>query len=74
MSSYISNIVFFMWATLFPLVCFFGPSTIVGYLMPNPIFTYILDVWFVNTFWRYTQLNDQTVLFLINQFSISQKN
>ena len=26
------------------LVCFYGISTIGGYLMPNPIFTYILDI------------------------------
>ena len=27
-----------------------GMSTIIGYLMPNPVFTYILKIWFVNTF------------------------
>ena len=32
--------------------------------MPNPVFTYILNIWFVNTFCRYTRLNDRTVLFL----------
>ena len=37
--------------------------------MPNPIFTYILNVWFENTFFRYTELRDQTVLFLTIQFS-----
>ena len=26
------------------VVGFYGISTIVGYLMPNPIFTYILDI------------------------------
>ena len=26
------------------LVGFYGISTIVGYLMPNPIFTYILNI------------------------------
>ena len=36
------------------LVLFYGRSTILGYLMPNPVFTliYIRYVWFVNTFWR----------------------
>ena len=36
----------------------------VGYLMPNPVFTYILNISLVNTFCRYTQLNDQTIQFL----------
>ena len=35
---------------------------------------YIKYSWFVNIFCRYTQLNDQTVLFLTNQFSISQQS
>ena len=42
--------------------------------MPNPVFTYISNIWFVNTFCRYIQLNDQTVLFLTIQFSISQQS
>ena len=29
---------------------------IVGYLMPNPVFIHILNVWFLNSFFRYTQL------------------
>ena len=58
----------------FGLIWFYGISTIVGYFMPNLVFTYILDIWFVNTFYRYTQLNDQTVLFLIIQFSMSQQS
>ena len=36
------------------MVWFHGISTAVGYLMPNPVFTYILDISFVNTFCRYT--------------------
>ena len=48
----------------------YGISTIVGYLMPNSVFTYILIIWFVKTFCRYTELNDQTILF---QFSMSTK-
>ena len=55
-------------ATWFSFDWFYGISTIVGYLMTSPAFTYILDIWFVNT-----QLNEQTVLFLTIQFSISQK-
>ena len=30
---------------LFGLVDFYGPSTIEGYLMPNPLYTYILDIY-----------------------------
>ena len=37
---------------------------VVGYLIPNSVFTYILDIWFISTSCRDTQLNDQTVLFL----------
>ena len=29
----------------FGLVGFYGISTIVGYLMPNPLYTYILNIW-----------------------------
>ena len=52
----------------FGLVGSYDTSTTVGYLMLNPVFTYI---WFVNTFCRYVQLNDQTVLFQTIQFSLS---
>ena len=52
----------------FCLLWFYGISTIIGYLMSNPVFTYILDI--VNTFCRYTRLNDQTVLLLTIQFNI----
>ena len=37
--------------------------------MLNPVFTYMLDIWFVNTFCRYRQLND---LFLTIKFCIIQ--
>ena len=30
---------------LIGLVQFYGISTIVGYLMPNPVFTYTLDIY-----------------------------
>ena len=56
----------------FGAACFYGVSSIVGYLMPYPTFTYLLNIWFVNTFCRYTQFNMQTVLFLTIQFSISR--
>ena len=56
---------------IFGLVWFYGISTIVGYLMPNPVFTYISNIWFTNTFCRYTRLNDQTTLFQAIQFSMS---
>ena len=29
----------------FGLVGFYGRSTIVGYLMPNPLYTYILNIY-----------------------------
>ena len=53
------------------LLRFYGEWTIVCYLMPNSVYTYISNAWFVNTFSRYTQLNYQTVLFQAIQFSIS---
>ena len=37
-------------STLNGLVWFYGISTIVGYLMPDPVFTYMLNIWFVNAF------------------------
>ena len=56
------------------LVWFYGIATIVGYLMPNSVFTYVFNKWLVNTFRRYTQLNDQTVLFVTIQFSICKQS
>ena len=44
-------------------VWFYGISIIVGYLMPNPVFKYILDIWFLNTVCKYTQLNHQNFIF-----------
>ena len=29
----------------FGLIWFYGISTIVGYLMPNPVFTYVLNLY-----------------------------
>ena len=41
---------------MFGLVGFYGISTIVGYLIPNPLYTYILDildlVWFGLVLWH----------------------
>ena len=34
-------------STILSLVWFYGISTIVGYLKPNPVYSYILDI-FVN--------------------------
>ena len=31
--------------TKYGLVLFYGISTIIGYLMPNPLYTYILDIY-----------------------------
>ena len=47
----------------------FMALTIVGYLMPNLVFIYISNIWFVNTFCRYTWLNDQTIPFLTIQLT-----
>ena len=58
----------------YDLDVFYGISTLVYYLIPNPVFTYILKVWFVNIFCRDTYLNDQTVLFLTIQFSVNQQS
>ena len=37
-------------------VWFYCISTIAGCLMPNPVFTFISNIWFINTFCRYTHL------------------
>ena len=37
---------------------FYGISTIVGYLIPNPFYTYILNIWFLNTFCKWYFLTD----------------
>ena len=46
---------------VYGLVWFYGISTIVGYLMPNPVFTYTFNIWFVNilliTFLNKAELN-----------------
>ena len=58
----------------FGLVWFYGISTNVGHSMPNPFFTvstHILNIRFINTFCRYTQLDGQTVLFQTTQFSMN---
>ncbi len=35
----------------FGLVWFYGISTIIGYLMPNPLYTYILDMYDLVWLW-----------------------
>ena len=44
------------WTQKIGLVGFYGISTIIGYLMPNPLYTYILDiydlVWFGLVLWH----------------------
>ena len=55
-------------------VWFYGISTTVGYLMLNPVFACLLNIWCVNTFCRYTPINDHTVLFQTIQFSINQQS
>ena len=54
-------------------VLFYGISTIAGYFMSNPVFKYTSNLWFANLFCRYALLNDETVLFLTIQFSLSQQ-
>ena len=58
----------------FILLWFYGVSSIVGYLMPNTVFRYIITIWFLNTFCKYTQLNDPTVLFQTIQFNMHQQS
>ena len=48
----------------FDLVWFYNISTIVGYLMSNPVFAYIWNILFESTFYTYTLLNNPIVLFL----------
>ena len=52
-------------------VWLYGISTVVGYLMQNPLFSYILNIRFINSFCRYNQLKELTVLFLTIQFNKS---
>ena len=40
-----SSLYIYIKYTGFGLVGFYGISTIVGYLMPNPLYTYILDIY-----------------------------
>ena len=58
----------------FGFLRFYGISTFVAYLIPNLVFTNILNIWFVDPFCRYTKLNDQTLLLLTIQFNIIQQS
>ena len=71
-TSYI-YIYIYIYISLGLIYCVFM-ATIVGCLMENPVFAHILNIWFVNTFSKYPQLNDPTVLFLTIQFSIGQQS
>ena len=59
------------WLVWFFLVWFYGILTILGYLMLNPVFTCILNIWLGNTF---LHTHCQKVLFLTIQFSICQQS
>ena len=39
--------------------------------MPNPVFTYILNIWYAYLSCRYTLINDQAVVSVTIPFSIS---
>ena len=56
----------------FGLVWFYSISNAADYLMLNPVFTYILNIWFVNTFYWHTQLNDKQ--FYFEQFNLAYVN
>ena len=43
---------FRMLLVCFGLIGFYGISNTVDYLMPNPVYTYILNIWFLNIFCR----------------------
>ena len=47
------------------LVVFYGISTLVGYLMPNPVYTYISDMYDLemNSLWV-TILNEPELIYL----------
>ena len=59
----------------FGLVGFYGISTIVGYLMPNPLYTYILDIydWFDWVLWHINHcrlLNAKSSLYIYIKYMI----
>ena len=49
-------------AVRFGLLLFHCISTIIVYIMSNPVFTHILNIGVVNTFSSYILLNDQALL------------
>ena len=53
----------------FGLFWFYGISTIVGYLMSNSVYTYTLNIWFVNLF-LITFLNEHELIFQLEWFQI----
>ena len=62
------------WRLIGWLVELYGLSTVVAYLMPNPIFTYILNIWFENTFGRHTFNNVCLSNVFTNQSSITNNS
>ena len=41
-----ASVTTWLWWWWFGWVGFYGISILVGYLIPNPLYTYILDIWF----------------------------
>ena len=48
----------------FGLVWFYGISNIVGYLMPNSLYTYTLNIWDLYTHFVDNILNEPKLIFL----------
>ena len=59
---------------LIGLVWFYCIIHIVGYLTSNPVFAYILNIWFEYTLFRYSQLKDRIVLSRTIQFTANQQS
>ena len=51
---YIYIYIYKIYMIMIILVWFYGISTIEGYSMPNTFHTYILNIWFINTFCRFS--------------------
>ena len=53
----------------FGLVWFYGMSNIVGYLMPNSLYTYTLNIWDLYTHFVDNILNEPKLIFLHTVFN-----
>ena len=56
---------------MFSLVWFYGISTIVGYLMPNPLYTYIRNIWLGWVLWHinhYRLFNAKSSLYIYIEY------